>query len=776
MFKISQSLSIWQHTKGIGQKLWTIYPQAIKFFLSAIFIIIVILAAYELVRYDLTIEAFHIPEQLAKQGYSGKVVAYQLGEQIQLTNLEITSPLVLKQQEKASWLPQELQKPTALVASSPIIANQQAMTMQFQGLGKAQNIDVPGIGLSLDIVMGYLSGLLGIKQNRVYGELIEKNNAYEITIRMTGRTAHVLQGTDVNELIKKAGKYVARTLAPLPIGIDYCFDNTTDSLKELGNLILELKNQLDSTDEDRAIIFTLLGCWLKNLQEYDNALASLEKAELLHSDNPINHIISGDILMAYGDKTADSNKYQQAIKHYELAVQHRSTKDSLAVYSRLAQAYIKLDQKHQAFAIYEHSLKNSSFTQQSLIYANWGNILLRDEPEAAIVKYQQALKANPAYYIAYAFWGDALYRMNDYAQAAEKYSQALRINADNDNYAAVYANLGEAWLKQNLYEPAINAYQQALKLNPNISWVYGNWGYALQKQQQYEQAINVYKQGAKIGSLGAWILRDWREALEQLGKPDLEFLHYYAAYNATYGERTPASIYGDWADTLRKLGRYVEALEKYQLAIESMALANNNYKSIMYANWGYTLSLLGRYDEAEQQYKLAKLVREQMGQVLYDWVYAFWGDTLQKQEKYKEALQIYQEADEKHAKLPLWMLNAWGNVLKKLDYPHRSLLIYYASYVKTNPNRASTYHAWGNVLRAINEFQAALPKYEQAIVLTTDNQDYCQDWCSTIAKLPSQETEIITDARQSYELTYCAALNPCLAVIDSFGEITTGEN
>jgi tetratricopeptide (TPR) repeat protein len=771
--RVYHRLTTWQRVTGFFSHIRDLYAKGIKFILSALFLLIVLLAAYELVRYDLTIEAFQVPSDLSKQGYSGKVIAYQLGEQIQRTNLKITSPLMLEQPEKSSWLPQEFQKPSSLVASSPIVTNNQAMSMQFQGLGKAQNISVPGIGLSLDVIMNYLSDLFGIEQNRIYGELTEKNEGYVITVRITGRPAKTLYYADVDKAIEAAGEYVARTLAPLPIGVNYCFEGSEESLLKLSDLITELQLQNLTSVDEKSVTFTLLGCWLKTLEEYDNALSSLIKAESLTANNPVNSIISGDILIAYGDKTNDKNKYEQAIQHYKRALTLQQADENLAVYSRLAQAYIKLDLKTQAFAIYERALRKGSFMHKSLIYANWGNILLRDNPEAAIEKYQQALSENPAYYLAYAFWGDALYRMRDYEQAATRYDKALRLNDKNPDYAVIYANWGETLLKQKKYDDAIRKYKQALQLNSDILWIYGNWGYALQKQQKYEQAIAVYKQVAEKDTLASWILRDWRVALSELGSPLYEMLPYYEAYAVAHRDRTPASVYGDWADILRKLEQYELALEKYQTAIEAMSSSNNsNYKTIIYANWGYTLAKLKQYSEAEEKYQLAKITREKAGQILYSWVYAFWADTLKEQNKLREALNIYGQAAQAHNKLPTWMLKGWGNVLKQAGYPNEDLLLYYGTYVKTHPKQASTYHAWGNVLRTVGKPEKALSKYKRAVALSANKPLYCEDWCKTIKTLP-QEMEQRQAELTAYQQTNCQRIKPCIELIDGFGEVST---
>ncbi|MEK7989467.1 MAG: tetratricopeptide repeat protein [Thiotrichaceae bacterium] len=773
--RLSHRVTTWQRITGFFSRARELYPKIIKFMLSALFLLIVFLAAYELIRYDLTIEAFQVPSDLSKDGYTGKVVAYQLGEQIRLTNLKITSPLMLKQKEKSSWL-QKLQKPSSLVAASPIVTNEQAMSMQFQGLNKAQNISVPGIGLSLDVIMNYLSDLFGIQQNRIYGELIEKDQKYMVTVRITGRPSKTLHHSDVNKAIEAAGEYVARTLAPLPIGINYCFEGSQKSLNKLSDLISELQLQAVNSDDEKSTAFTLLGCWLKTLEEYDNALKSLEKADFLTPNNPVNSIISGDVLIAYGDRNSDDEMYRQAIQKYKHALKLQEGQNNLAVYSRLAQAYIKLNQKHQAFSVYRQALKNGSFIQKSLIYANWGNILLREEPYAAIEKYQQALAENPAYYLAYAFWGDALYRMKQYDKAAAKYSKALRLDNSDPDYAIIYANWGEALLKLKNYEDAIQKYKHALTLNPQILWIYGNWGYALQKQQKYEQAIAVYKQATARDKLDSWILRDWKVALKEMGSPLLEMLSYYQAYSNAYHDRTPSSIYGDWADTLRKLEQYEQAVSKYQLSIETMSSSNTNYKAIIYANWGYTLDKLKQYNAAKDKYMLAKNTKEKMNEVLYDWVYAFWARSLREQEKFDDALNIYKEAALKHDKLPMWMLKAWGSTLKQVGYPNKEVLVYYETYVKTNPRQASTYHAWGNVLKATGRFKDALSKFKHAVVLSANKPIYCDDWCKTIKKLP-QALEAEASLRQAelsaYQKTSCQRLKPCFELIDDFGEVST---
>jgi tetratricopeptide (TPR) repeat protein len=119
----------------------------------------------------------------------------------------------------------------------------------------------------------------------------------------------------------------------------------------------------------------------------------------------------------------------------------------------------------------------------------------KDDPEAAIDCYKQALKIKPDYAEAYYNMGNTLKNKDDPEAAIDSYKQALKIKPD---YADVFNNMGVALKDKGDPEAAIESYKQALKIKPDYAVAYNNMGNALSDKGDPEAAIDSYKQAIKI--------------------------------------------------------------------------------------------------------------------------------------------------------------------------------------------------------------------------------------------------------------------------------------
>lgn len=84
--------------------------------------------------------------------------------------------------------------------------------------------------------------------------------------------------------------------------------------------------------------------------------------------------------------------------------------------------------------------------------------------DRAIKDFNQAIRLDREYSLAYVNRGSAYYLKNDYDRAISDYTQAIRLDP---NYTIAYYNRGSAYFSKRDYDQAIKDYETVLRLEPN---------------------------------------------------------------------------------------------------------------------------------------------------------------------------------------------------------------------------------------------------------------------------------------------------------------------
>lgn len=104
--------------------------------------------------------------------------------------------------------------------------------------------------------------------------------------------------------------------------------------------------------------------------------------------------------------------------------------------------------------------------------------------------YENALKTSPGNANARYNLGNAEFRGNDFAKAADNFDQVLAGKSDSATMASAYYNKGVAMMKQKKLDESIDAWKNSLRINPEDSEARDNLIKALlekKKQQQQQQ-------------------------------------------------------------------------------------------------------------------------------------------------------------------------------------------------------------------------------------------------------------------------------------------------
>jgi tetratricopeptide (TPR) repeat protein len=95
--------------------------------------------------------------------------------------------------------------------------------------------------------------------------------------------------------------------------------------------------------------------------------------------------------------------------------------------------------------------------------------------------------------------GIALYDLKRYDEALVAYEQAIRLDP---NFAIAYYGKGVALRNLKRYDEAIAAYEQAIRLDPNFAIAYYSKGLALDRLGQSKEAKQAYDKARQLGYTG----------------------------------------------------------------------------------------------------------------------------------------------------------------------------------------------------------------------------------------------------------------------------------
>jgi len=111
-------------------------------------------------------------------------------------------------------------------------------------------------------------------------------------------------------------------------------------------------------------------------------------------------------------------------------------------------------------------IQSGRFTGKFLAFAfnrRGKGYYLNKNYDRAIADYNQAIRLDPAFDVAYTNRGNAYYMKNAYDTAIADYNQAIRLKP---KHAPYYINRGNAYFEKKDYDRAIGDYSVAARLNP----------------------------------------------------------------------------------------------------------------------------------------------------------------------------------------------------------------------------------------------------------------------------------------------------------------------
>ncbi len=218
-------------------------------------------------------------------------------------------------------------------------------------------------------------------------------------------------------------------------------------------------------------------------------------------------------------------------------------------------------------------------------YDRAGAYYLKGDYDRAIQDYDQAIRLDPSFALAFSSRGLAYYKKGDYDRAIQDFDQAIRLNPD---YALAFASRGEAYDKKGDRDRAMQDYDQAIQLDPNDSMTFNNRGCTYFTKGKYDRAIQDYVQAIRLDPSNSLAFGNRASAYGEKGEYDRAFQDFDQAIRL---DPNYAEAFYNRGSVELKIGDYNRAILDFDQAIR----LKPNYSEAIYRR-GLAYSQKGNYD------------------------------------------------------------------------------------------------------------------------------------------------------------------------------------
>ena len=270
---------------------------------------------------------------------------------------------------------------------------------------------------------------------------------------------------------------------------------------------------------------------LHNLERYDEALESFDRAIELDPKDQLAWALRGDVL-------DNLKRYEEALVSFDRAIKLGATYHSVWVLR--GNVLNNLERYDEALASLDRAIELD--TNDPWDWNNRGNVLNNlKRYDEALESFDRAIELDANYQWAWANRGNVLNKLKRYDEALESFDRAIELDA---NYQFAWVKQGEVLNNLKRYDKALESFDRAIELDANyqLTWIFR--GSLLIYLKRYEEALISYDMAIKLDNKNPyiWTLRSillnkfkhYEEALESCHQAiKLGYKSSYVFFNRT---------------------------------------------------------------------------------------------------------------------------------------------------------------------------------------------------------------------------------------------------
>jgi tetratricopeptide (TPR) repeat protein len=222
-------------------------------------------------------------------------------------------------------------------------------------------------------------------------------------------------------------------------------------------------------------------------RKYNEALAILEKAELLDANDLNLYILKTDAYLAL-------DKQEKAVALLETAIAHFEGEEKIELLFELADVYDDYEEFDKVFDCLLIILKEEPTNEEALYkICFWTDFTGRNEESIRL--HTSIIDQHPYNELAWFNLGAAYQGLKLYEKAIDAYQYSLVIDEKFD-YA--YRNIGDAYIRLKKYKEAIEALEKVLELSKPEEVIYEAIGHCYDRMRNYAQARFHYRKASHL--------------------------------------------------------------------------------------------------------------------------------------------------------------------------------------------------------------------------------------------------------------------------------------
>ncbi len=327
----------------------------------------------------------------------------------------------------------------------------------------------------------------------------------------------------------------------------------------------------------------------------------------------------------------------------------------------------------------------------------------------AVEFFTAAIDLNPSNVMAWRNRGWAYAEQKKYSQALADFNKAVEMEPDSE---FAYLGRGYVYHRQKKYSASVAEYTKAIELNPACATAYNNRGAALSWQDKMHEAIADYNKAVELNPRYAKAYENRGKAYEFLGDAEKSAADLSRAKQIKRSDKGVDKIIAE-AESLRKAGKFTEALELYNQAAETYPDSQN-----IYVNRGNIYNDdLQDYDAAIADYNAALAINPRSALA-----YLNRGLAYNRLDKRAEAIADFDKAIELAPNFALAYNNrAWTNYeLGNYD----ESIIDADKALKLKPNEVMFYDTRACAYKGLQRYDDALADLDKAIQISAEGWLY----------------------------------------------------
>ncbi len=288
------------------------------------------------------------------------------------------------------------------------------------------------------------------------------------------------------------------------------YSNNGDIKNEEKYLALIAESQLINLESKKEVFYEIL---LKNTyNKYEQFQALINQALLIHSDEPLFHLILGDIC-------AKQEDYDEAISHYWLSLYTGVVNDEY-VYNKIIEIYWQKDNMDEVVGVSKEAIDR--FPLSPVFYYYKGLALANQKKHTlsieVLLKGKGFVFDNPTLLSDfYSLIGDSHNNLNNFKKSDEAYNAALKHNPENllvlNNYSYYLSNRNE---NLELAKSMISRCIELTSNSPRASFI-DTYAWVLYKIGEYKLAKEQIELAVSLNPESPVFLDHYGDILFKLG-------------------------------------------------------------------------------------------------------------------------------------------------------------------------------------------------------------------------------------------------------------------